>query len=333
MAGFDGGGPAGGSTFDASATQTLTNKTIDASSNTISNITNTNISATAQIAYSKLQCDPTICGLRLTLTASTAIADAATATTMRLTPFTSGAIALYDGTNWNMYLTGEITLALGTLTSARNYDVFCYANAGTPTLEFSQAWNSDNITRTDALTTQNGVLCKSGATTRRYVGTFRTISTTQTTDSITQRFLWNNMNRVPRILTITDTTDSWTYPNPNNVWRQVRSQTGNKVEIVCGDVTPVQLRLAGVASVGASTAIVGYGVGVDSTTVNSAQLFNGFVGTQAAPHLSDYSAYSALGYHALNWLETGSPAAATITFFGDSGSAILLGGMMGTVMA
>ena len=115
-----------------------------------------------------------ICGGRLTLTSGTPVttADVTGAGTLYYTPYVNGQIALYDGSStWTVYTFTERSLAL-TVTSGKNYDVFAYNNSGTVTLELSAAWTNDT-TRADALTTQNGVTVKSGATTRRWLGTIR----------------------------------------------------------------------------------------------------------------------------------------------------------------
>lgn len=143
--------------------------------------------------------DNSINDFRLTLTSATPVTtvDVAAATTIYCTPYKGTRIALYDGAAWNMRTSAEFSLALGTLTSGLPYDVFCYDNAGVPTLEFL-AW-TNTTTRATALAYQDGILSKTGALTRRYLGTFYTISTTQTADSKTVgRFLYNYYNRVLR---------------------------------------------------------------------------------------------------------------------------------------
>ena len=109
-----------------------------------------------------------LAGGRLTLTSGTPVttSDVTGAGTLYYTPYTSGQIALYSGSAWVVYTFTERSLSL-TLTSGKNYDVFLYDNSGTLTLELSAAWTNDT-TRADALTTQDGVYVKSGATTRRW---------------------------------------------------------------------------------------------------------------------------------------------------------------------
>src|SRR3990167_7040004 len=125
-----------------------------------------------------------VCDGRLTLTSGTPVttADVTGATSIYFAPFKGNRIGLYDGSSaWAIYTFTELTLALGTLTSGLPYDVFAYDSSGTVTLE-ALAW-TNGTTRATALTTQNGVLVKTGATTRRYLGTFYTTATTTTESS------------------------------------------------------------------------------------------------------------------------------------------------------
>ena len=85
-------------------------------------------------------------------------------------------IALYDGTNWNLHTIPATPIELSTagfydsgVGLPTPYDIFIYNNAGTLTLEATK-WAS-RTARTTALVRQNGILVKSGATTRRYLGT------------------------------------------------------------------------------------------------------------------------------------------------------------------
>ena len=279
-------------------------------------------------------------GFRLTLTAGTPVEDVVGATSIYLTPCQHGRIALYNGTSWDILTSNEVSIALGTLTSGKNYDVFAYNNAGVVTLEFSAAWSADT-TRTDALTRVNGVYVKSADNTRRYLGTFRTTSTTTTDNSSSKRFLWNYYNQVRRHLSVVDNTNTWTYVNPNSTWRQVRATATNCFEYVSGDVASLSVRATGLAFVG--TAAVGnevaVGIGLDSTTVNSAQLYGGNPNTTTLfmTLIAEYRGYPDAtvntGYHKINWLETGVGAAVTYTFAGDNNTTVAQTGMVGEIMA
>jgi len=276
----------------------------------------------------------TTCG-RLTLTTGVPVttADVTAATTIYYTPYGCGQIGLYDGTAaWNLISFTEVSLALGTLTSGKNYDVFGYNNAGVLTLEFSAAWTTDTA-RADALTTQNGVYVKSGTTTRRYLGTFRTTSTTQTEDSAggttTQvggkRFVYNAANRVPRWAKVIDTTNSWSYTTAT--WRVANGATGpvNCVEFLTGlaeDVVDVTVMGAVDMVATAGTALVG--VGFDSTTAPSGLIQSGYNGSGAAseiiaPVTALHRVIPSVGYHFACWLEKGAAATAML-FLGDNGA-------------
>jgi hypothetical protein len=254
--------------------------------------------------------NPNINGLRLTLTTGTPVptADVATATSIFLTPFTSGAIATYDSGAWALHLTAEISLALGTLSSGFNYDVFAYWTGSVVALELSAAWASDTA-RTDAIATQDGVVVKSADHSRRLVGTIRTISTTQTTDTATQRFVWNGpepSRQVRRHLVKTDTTNGWT--QPSSPFRQARASATNQVEFVQGVVGPVEAAVHNwfINTTAAATGQVG--VGLDSTSANSAQLvLPGLAPTASTGQTHCRAEYAGVpsnpGWHRLVWLE------------------------------
>lgn len=277
---------------------------------------------------------PIVNDLRLSLTTAVPVttADVTGATTVYLVPYKGTKISLYDGTRWTTRTTAQISLALGTLTSGRPYDIYCYDNAGTPTLEFT-AWTNDT-TRATALTYQDGVLVKTGALTRRYLGTFYTTSTTQTEDSATKRFLWNYYHRVARPMRVTDTTDSWTYTLA--AFRQARASSANQLDMVIGvaedTVTAEVLGLA-INSVGSVAATVA--IGLDSTTaLNGAVALMSFAipSTAVTACHSRFNQAVAAGRHYLAWLEY-SAATGVTTWYGDGGTGTVQAGMFGTVWA
>ena len=165
---------------------------------------------------------------RLTLVSGSPVADSNDTTTVYWTPYTGNRIGLYDGTRWKIHTTAEISLALGTMTSGIPYDVFVYDNAGTKTLE-KVAW-TNTTTRATALVRQDGVWCKTGALTRRYVGTFYANTATETSDN-DRRFLFNAVNRVPRWLKRSTTTDD-VYDSATI--RQWSADTVNQLAFVIG---------------------------------------------------------------------------------------------------
>lgn len=264
-----------------------------------------------------------VCDGRLTLTSGTPVttSDVTGATTVYFTPFRGNQIGLYNGNCWRLYTFSELSLALGTLTSGLPYDVFVYDNAGTLTLELL-AW-TNGTTRATALVTQDGVLCKTGALTRRYLGTFYTTSTTATEDSVAKRFVWNYYNRILREMHVFEGTASWTY-SVNNVWEQARASSANELQFVIGwQEVLVRAEVAVVAN-DSSTGGASIGIGEDSTSTPDTNCLASRGTTVGAafymPYLATLAKYSAVGYHYWAWLEI-SLSGDTITFYaGSSGT-------------
>lgn len=189
--------------------------------------------------------------------------------TLYLGPYGGDRICLYDGTRWKEYNFSERSLAI-TATNATNYDVFLFDNAGTLTLE-TTAWTSSTA-RATALVAQDGVLVKSGAPTRRYLGTFRAAATDTLEDSQINRFLFNYYNRLARAVVVYETSDNWTAAVAST-WRPFQNDSTNKVSVVNGVVEQeisLLCTLGGYSSPGA--AYMTAGIGSNSTTANSAQL-------------------------------------------------------------
>lgn len=255
---------------------------------------------------------------RLTLTTVTPVttSDVTAATTVYFTPYTGKYIALYDGAAiWTLIAFTEINIAVPASTSTV-YDVFCYNNAGTATLE-ATAWTNDT-TRATALVLQDGVLVKSGATTRRYLGSFRTTTVNgQTEDSLTKRYLWNYYNRVERLVQRFEGSSSWNYTTATI--RQANASASNQVDILVGWAEDaIELSLA-TATINTTTAAVQIGIGVDSTTTFASSNQAGFQrlatgsGTNSVQIQCWYRAVPTVGKHTYSWNEY-SEAAGTTTF-------------------
>ena len=214
----------------------------------------------------------TFAGGRLTLESGVAISttDQSAKTTLYYTPYIHSSIGLYDTTNsvWVPYTFTERSLALGTLSSGFNYDVFIYSNAGTLTLAAS-VWTS-NTARATAISLQDGVYVKTSDKSHRYLGTFRTTATTTTEDSEAKRFVYNAYNKVPRPMLGT-----CGYSNNNiqstysflstNVFKSLNSGTGDKCEWINGLTETVFLNGAVLYIAGGGSYLI-VGIGFDSTT-------------------------------------------------------------------
>lgn len=270
------------------------------------------------------------CNGRLTLTSGTPVttADVASSTNVYWTPFGGNSVALWNSTTsaWQIDTFTEITLALGTMTSGAGYDIFAFDNAGAVNLE-KLIWTNTTTRATD-VTLQDGVYCKSGDKTRRYLGSFAANTTTAVCDFAGtdgsgnggRRLLWNLYNQTPRPMFVTDTTGNWSYST--NTWRQARANTGNQVMCFIGlSLRAVQISAFGIMSGnGASNATVGVGIG--STAVNSAQTFGGGVNDSGgAGMFATYTGFPGIGTQIFAWLEL-APAGSTTTWNGKSGQTV-----------
>lgn len=272
---------------------------------------------------------------RLTLTSGTAVtvSDVTAAGTLYYTPYCGNRIWLYASSVWTPFIFSELSIALSGGTASRPHDVFIYSNSGVPTLEIL-AWTNDT-TRATALTTQDGILVKSGDAARRYVGTIYADGSKQCEDSAARRWLWNMYNRRRRSVKVIDTTDNWGYTTAT--YRQVRGTTSNQFDMVRGlDEDSVEV----MAQANASNSSAGVGlftsIGLDSTSTKAADCISTGVTTYIAGYAhtvtARYSGLPGIGRHYLAWLELSS-ATGTTTWTGDGGGAIAQTGMTGSVFA
>jgi len=280
-----------------------------------------------------------ICCGRLTLTTVTPVttADVTAATTFYFTPYKGSAIALFSaatsgsGATWNLYTLAEISLAVPATTSTM-YDVWVYDNSGTLTLE-TTAWTNDT-TRATALVLQNGVYCKTGDLTRRYVGSIRTTGVSgQTEDSEAKRYVWNYYHRVRKALKVVDGTNSWAYTTA--AFRQANASAANQLDFIIGvQEDAVRAEVWANAGNGNATGVqVQVGIGIDSTTSQSATIVNvgyPFSGV-IVPVSAIYKGFSGVGRRTLVWLER-STATNTTDWYGDNGDpALLNSGIIGEI--
>jgi hypothetical protein len=276
---------------------------------------------------------PGVVSGRLTLTDGTPVttADVLAATTLYFEPYKGEYNALYTGAAWEYTNLGSgLSIAVPATTSTM-YDVWLDYNGGTPQLVLD-AWTNDT-TRATALTTQDGVYVKTGATDHLYLGSFRTTGVSgQTEDSAANRLVWNYYNRVARKLKVIDATNTWNYSLA--AWQQANGSAANQVGVVIG-VVEEPIDLTALAVFTSSTATVRNaltGIGVDSTTVNSADLSSATGGsnTLAGSPRAVMAYYPSAGYHYYPWLEMGV-GTDTQTWRGDDGGTNLQCGLVGTV--
>lgn len=278
----------------------------------------------------------TICYGRLTLESGVPISttDQTAKTTLYFTPYNGNSISLYDGSEWDLFSFSELSLSLSGYTANTNYDIFIYDNSGTLTLE-STAWTNDT-TRATSLTTQDGIYVKSGAITRRYLGTIRITGTTgQCEDSLTSRFIWNMYNKKDRQVRRYGP-GMWTYGT--NVWRVFAGAAASSydIRVVNGLVEDLLLVDVGALVAFPGSAVTYYYIAmaqdspvspITSTNRKIERVGGGYDATQHQL-ASRFEHIVPLGYHYYYPIELRESGTVVTLFAGDVGS--YWGGILGT---
>lgn len=281
--------------------------------------------ATADIRYLQRNTQD----FRLTLTSATPVttADITAATTLYFTPYKGTNVSIYSGSAWQPFTLAQLSIAVPAVAN-QMYDVFLDYNAGTPQLAVL-AWTSDTA-RATALAYQDGVLVLSGTTTKRYLGSFHTIASGQTEDSVANRYVWNYNNRVARSMSRVDATASWTYTTA--VFRQANGSTANQLNFIVGVAEDVVTARVAAISVNGTLAVQETsGIGLNSTTVNSAIFNTSFTNPSGGSNgfsIAEFAGVPVIGKNYLAWLEYS--AASGTTMWTGSGS-VQKSGIVGTI--
>lgn len=249
-----------------------------------------------------------ICDGRLTLETGVPVSttDQTGKTTVYFTPYIGNKIALYNGSAWEVVEFTEKSVAVPS-TTVTPFDIFAYNNAGTVTLE-AVNWTNDT-TRATALTRQDGVLVKTGATTRRYLGTGRTTSVSgQCEDSTTKRLLWNMYNQTARRLHCREITNH-TYNGAARKWNN--SDTNNKLEWLVGLYQSDDINLAAGIRAGADGSYAIVTVYVDGAVVDGGYFAMANLNAQNINVGGSAFVAVAAGYHYVQAYETGNHASST----------------------
>lgn len=255
---------------------------------------------------------PIVADGRLTLTSNTpANQNASAQTTLYYTPYVGNRISLYNGTIWEIKPFSQLSVTIPSTTNT-NYDVFLYDNSGTLTLDLT-AWTNDT-TRATALTTQDGVLVKTGALARRYIGTIRTNATSgQVSSNTSIRGVWNMYNRMPLHL-LASTTGSYLYQT--NSWRAAGGNTtvgAARVHVVCGQPTMATFTNHSIAETSSSGANPIAGIGINKTNGNDAAIFGSALGymtdiTNVASMIATYDNFLPEGFSYIQRVERADSA-------------------------
>lgn len=264
---------------------------------------------------------------RLSLTTAVPVttADVTAAGTLFWTPYIGNAISLYTGSFWTTLTSAQLSIAVPAAAN-QVYDAFVDYNDGTPQLALT-AWTNDT-TRATALTTQDGILVKTGDTQQRYVGTVRTVSASQLNDSFALRHVNNYYNRVLRPLRVMEATNSWVYDS--TTYQQANNAAANQLDLVCGVAEEaLDVQVFHFASHNASGG-VSVSIGQDAITpVTGVIGMRTAIATTILPISAALRIIPAVGRHYYTWLESGGGA--TTTFYGDNNTPTLIqSGIHGT---
>lgn len=267
---------------------------------------------------------------RLTATAGTAIttSDVVSCSQMVFTPHRGNNIGLYSTADatWKVITFSEVSTAIPS-TASQTHDWFGFLKpTGTLGIE-ALSWTNDT-TRATAIALQNGVYIKNGDPSRRYLGTTRTVGAGIVEDSFARRNLWNYYNRVERPMqNVAETANSWVWDTAS--YHQANANVANQIEYVQGvSEDCVTATVQGMSSQSGTT-MHGVGIGIDSTTVNSAQVMGSHNSNVIRPCSAAYRGFPGVGRHAIVWLEIGGGA--TTTFYGDNSGTVAQAGISGTV--
>lgn len=291
---------------------------------------------------------------RVTLTSGVPVttADVTGATTVYYTPFVGGFVPIYSGSVFAMTAFTELSQATTDATKSpaavannSNYDVFVWSDSGTLRATRGPAWTSDTGRGTGAGTTElvmvagvllnaNAITNGPGASRGTYVGSIRSNGSAQIVDSLAFRYVFNAYNQRRRAMKVVETTATWNYTT--GTFRPLNNSTANAISFLDGLGTQaVRTQVGAVASnTTAGTAVV-VGVGLDSTSVNSADLILAttcVVNTYLVSPTAVYEGVPGLGKHTLTALEW-SGATGTTTWYGANVGLTLRSGITGALEA
>ncbi len=224
------------------------------------------------------------------------------------------------------------------LPASKNYDVFDVNGV----LQLSNSWTSDTA-RNDALGTLSGITVNNAAINSGdsnsiaakagvYLGTIRTTATAgQTEDSRLSRLVWNLFNPVRKNFYTVDSTSSWNYTLTTFEEFHGGSTVGQtRCEVVIGlNIRGIHAQCHGYCN-NNSTVAVAVGIGIDSSSTNSALTFGAALINSFAQPIAEYEGFPGIGYHTVRALEA-SQATGTTTWASNTGVAYVQTGLAGFI--
>jgi len=231
------------------------------------------------------------------------VTDVLGATTLFWTPYQGERVSIFTGTKWDQLTVAELSVTIPNTTNTM-YDLFVDYNGGTLQLEFV-VW-ADLFNRVTGLGEQNKKAVQFGSPQKLYVGSFSTAGSLGTSEeSKGKHHLWNNYNRVKRVMLVEEPTASWNYTLA--VIRQANASIANQLEFVVGiaeDEVEASVYAAVFNATGGSE--VSVGIGLDVTTSYAAESLHPRASSIATSHMQISATYGdvvAAGRHFLSWNE------------------------------
>jgi len=248
--------------------------------------------------------DPSTAGGRLSVDAADPVGEGTNATLYYL-PYVGNLVAIYDGSSWVAREFTSPSLDVSALVAGQVYDVFAAWNGTAVTLE-AVAWSNHGAgtgARATAIVQQDGVWVRTDDATRRLLGSICTVndSGVKARDLSPDRYVSNVQNRVLRKSSKQEATATWDYTTAT--WREANG-AANRISFVTCLSQDIEAQVLGMAlNSGTPSTARSVGLGLNSTSVNSAQAMQCGQGAGAPGTSANLAATLPEGYSFVAWLE------------------------------
>lgn len=296
----------------------------------VANIDGTACSWQTVVGVAGVTPDPLTNGFRLSPDYTPIRLRNAFANAVHMVPYTGNTISLYNGSSWDYVKSNGALYTLAGRTVGLPFNVFAYNNAGTLALEVVN-WSSPTD---QTMEQQNGVWCKTGDHTRRWVGTCCptivsssynwVVNSNIQTDGAAEIGLWNVDNRAPVSWQVIDKSLGWAYTSTS--WRAARGQPNARFIFVAGTAyeTAVTASLLAHSSNTAAGVQRKVAIGLNSNALPAfGETGYSTWGTASAAagaivqHSAHFSGSAPLGLSSMYWLES-SAATGSTSWYGNN---------------
>lgn len=177
---------------------------------------------------------PSINQARLTLVSGDPLGlDDVTGGTVYFTPYHGNQIALLAGGQWALFTLTEISLELTGLTAGTVCDLFVYAD-GTGINMDKVEWGTNGPRPSGLLAIRDGVYVLAADNRKKYIGSVAITENAKTSDRKNARCLWNEYNRVAKILSADFEPVEAEYYATVNAWGPYGGEDCPEVKVLIG---------------------------------------------------------------------------------------------------